>query len=105
VARREFGDVYVYDYGDTAGPRPMVIVAPYRGGNNTLGVEVTNTPFNAPYVVPVASLATANLTGFIRCDRIVTVNHDDRYFRAYICSLGAADMAIIATGLKAALAI
>lgn len=55
-------------------------------------------------VVPVGFMECSNrLKGFVRCDQIFLTEKNDGFWRRYLFSLSAADMAVVEGGLKAAL--
>jgi len=104
VAERKRGEVYLYDFGGEVGPRPAIVVSRNTNSATVIVVEVTNTPFTAPHVVPVSGmLCHGRLTGYVRCDHIATLDSNDKYWRASICTLDPADMSRVDDALREAL--
>jgi hypothetical protein len=71
--------------------------------NTVMGAEVTHTPFMAPYVVPISPMhCYPRLDGYVRCDHVTTLFEDDVYWKEYVLTLDASDMAMVDAGLRAA---
>jgi mRNA-degrading endonuclease toxin of MazEF toxin-antitoxin module len=101
---RSRGEVYWYDYGEEIKTRPCLIVSINTKSDTVMGVDITNTPFDAPYVVPVAGMnCSTRISGYIRCDHVSTMYVSDRYWQAFVLSLDDEDMQKVEVGLRAAL--
>jgi mRNA-degrading endonuclease toxin of MazEF toxin-antitoxin module len=96
-------EVYYYDYGGDVKIRPCIVVSINTASNTVMVAEVTNTPYTAPYVVPLSAMhCYPTLTGFVRCDRVTTLFENDNFWKPRVLTLDDHDMALVEAGLRAA---
>lgn len=102
------GEVHWFRFDAPIGPHPVLAVSRPTGRRYVTTAFITSSPNQpeAPDIVLIEGMSCAGIIrGVVRCDQLNLLDKSDPAWDGYVVSLSDDDMAKVAAGLRAWLAI
>jgi mRNA-degrading endonuclease toxin of MazEF toxin-antitoxin module len=101
MTTRDPGDVYWYAYPPEIGTHMTVVVSRPTARSHVIAAFITTAP--QPQDSDVIDLGRGGLVkGYVRCDMLMTVEHNDPSWRKYVARLDEDTLRKVREGVKAA---
>jgi mRNA-degrading endonuclease toxin of MazEF toxin-antitoxin module len=95
------GDVYWYAYPPEIGTHMTVVVSRPTSRSHVIAAFITTQPQpDAPDVIPLGKGGLVR--GYVRCDMLMTVEHNDPFWKKYVARLDDSILEKVREGVRAA---